>query len=367
MNVWMKRGLQTALFTGGLLAAGTGLASADDSATVTVPVTVTDNALAVLGTAPGTTPAEIDLPAPKGTVGADVGDLAVAVPIDVGGNAADVAGIDVAQPAASPSSGGSTASSGGSSGSAGGSSGSAVDADVPVTVTGNAVAVLGEATAGGSSTGAAPAAQPEAEASLLDVDAPVLVCGNAVGVLGDADATCTAPAPAAGGSTDGTLLDVDAPVTVCGIAVGVLGDAGANCTTPAPADGGSTDGTKPGVGVDAPVSVCGIAVGVLGGASTTWTGPAMAVTPVAPVQPASGQSVAHPGASGARLGSAADTVTVADNRFADRTVTGATAGTDSTLAYTGSPLLWKLLGGLLAIALGLGLTVLSRRRAGVLG
>ena len=52
MNVWMKRGLQTALFTGGLLAAGTGLAAADDNVVaVTVPVTVTDNALAVLGTA----------------------------------------------------------------------------------------------------------------------------------------------------------------------------------------------------------------------------------------------------------------------------------------------------------------------------
>jgi len=93
MNVWMKRGLQTALITGGLLTAGTGLASADDSATVTVPVTVTDNALAVLGTAPGTTPAEIDLPAINGTVGVDLGGLAIAVPIDIGGNAADVRGL----------------------------------------------------------------------------------------------------------------------------------------------------------------------------------------------------------------------------------------------------------------------------------
>jgi hypothetical protein len=49
---------------------------------------------------------------------------------------------------------------------------------------------------------------------------------------------------------------------------------------------------------------------------------------------------------------------------ADRTVTGDGA---SALAYTGSPLLWKLLGGLLAMAMGLGLGVLGRRRVGVVG
>ena len=30
MNVWMKRALQTGLFTGGLLALGTGIAAADE-------------------------------------------------------------------------------------------------------------------------------------------------------------------------------------------------------------------------------------------------------------------------------------------------------------------------------------------------
>jgi hypothetical protein len=320
MNVWMKRGLQTALITGGLLTAGTGLASADDSATVTVPVTVTDNALAVLGTAPGTTPAEIDLPALKGTVGADLGGMAIVVPIDV------------AQPSAAPSSGGSN-SSGGS----------------------------GDATAAGSSTGAAPVAQ----ASLLDGNVPVLVCGNAVGVLGDAGATCTAPAPAAGGSTDGTLVDVDAPVTVCGVAVGVLGDAAADCTAPAPAAGGPTDGTL--LDVDAPITVCGIGAGIAGRAGTTCTGPAAPVTPATPVQPTSGQPGGHLGAVSAVPASASGAVAVGDNGSADRTVTGANAGTESALAHTGSPLLWKLLGGLLVMVLGLGLTVLGRRRAGVLG
>ncbi|MDT0276640.1 hypothetical protein [Blastococcus goldschmidtiae] len=364
MNVWMKRGLQTALFTGGLLAAGTGIASADDDIAVTVPVTVTDNALAVLGTAPGTTPAEIEPPAIDGTVGADLGGLAIAVPIDIGGNAADVAELDVAQPAAAPASGGTSGSAGGSSGSAGGSSGSVVDADVPVTATGNAIAVFGDATAGSSSTGTAPAAQPEDSASLLDVDAPVLVCGNAVGVLGDASADCAAPAPAAGGSTDGALLDVDAPVTVCGIAVGVLGNADADCTAPASGAGGSTDGTGPVVGVDAPISVCGIGVGILGGASTTCTDPAAPATPVAPaapVEPASGQPGASPGAA------TASTRESTGVEGSDKKAGGAATGTDSALAYTGIAAFPVVFAGLLAVAFGIGLTLLSRRRAGVLG
>ncbi|SDY10106.1 hypothetical protein SAMN05661080_02303, partial [Modestobacter sp. DSM 44400] len=134
MNVWMKRALQTGLFTGGLLAVGTGIASADESTIdVTAPVTITDNALAVLGTAPGDTPAEITLPALSGTAGADLGAVTASVPITVGGNAADAGGIDVAQPAAAPTA---APDDGGAFG----------DVDVPVTVCGNAVAVAGDAT-----------------------------------------------------------------------------------------------------------------------------------------------------------------------------------------------------------------------------
>ena len=75
MNAWIKRGVRTALLTGGFLAVGTGIASADDSTIdVTVPVTVTDNAVA-----------GIDLPDVSGLVAADLGDLSVAVPITIGG------------------------------------------------------------------------------------------------------------------------------------------------------------------------------------------------------------------------------------------------------------------------------------------
>ena len=41
MNMWMKRGLQAALLTGGLMALGTGIAAADDSG-ITVNVEVAE-------------------------------------------------------------------------------------------------------------------------------------------------------------------------------------------------------------------------------------------------------------------------------------------------------------------------------------
>jgi hypothetical protein len=185
MKVWMKRTLQTGLFTGGLLALGTGIASADESTIdVTAPVAITDNAVAVLGTAPEDTPAEITLPALSGTVAVDLGVVTASVPVTVGGNAADVAGIDVAQPAAAPVA------------AAPHSTGSAVDADVPVTVCGNAAAVLGDAA--GNCTPPAEPARSADDASLVDADVPVTACGNRVAVLGDAAGTCTAPANSGG-------------------------------------------------------------------------------------------------------------------------------------------------------------------------
>ncbi len=199
MNVWITRGLQTGLLTAGLLAVGAGIASADDSIDVAVPVTVTDNALAVLGSSPGTTAPEIELPAVDGVVAVDLGPVAVSVPVAIGGNSADVAGVDVAQPAAAPA--------------AGGGNGSAADVDGPVTGTGNAVGVLGEAAASG--TASAPAGTG-GTASVADVDVPVTVCGTGLAVLGDASGGCTTPvAPTTDDTTNGTpVIDADAPVTV---------------------------------------------------------------------------------------------------------------------------------------------------------
>jgi hypothetical protein len=307
MNVWMKRTLQTGLFTGGLLALGTGIASADDSTVdVTVPITVSDNAVAALGTA-GDTPAEIQLPALDGTVAVDLGDSNLAVPITLGGNAADVAGIDVSQPAATPATGG--------------SDGQAVDADMPVTVTGNAVGVLGTADASSSAPAAAPSTS---SAAVADVDAPVTACGNGIGVLGDANGDCSTPASTSGTGGDPTV-GAAAPATACGNGVGVLGDANGDCTTPA----------------------------------STSTAPGMPGTPIDPTlppivgQPGAFRGIVAPAASGLPVPAGGST-----------TVAGSSA--DGELASTGSAIVPTLLVGLLALALGLGLTVLSRRRVSTL-
>jgi hypothetical protein len=166
--------------------------------------------------------------------------------------------------------------------------------------------------------------------------APVTVCGNGVGVLGDASASCgasQAPTTGAGstgsagtsagtGGTAGDPLLADlasgnrvdagigdvspsAPVTVCGNSVGALGDASASCganqqasgggaTQPSGGGGGSatTDGSgnQAGVGVgdvsaSVPVTACGNGIGLLGDASAgcgadTSTGGIIAPPPV---------------------------------------------------------------------------------------
>jgi len=125
---------------------------------------------------------------------------------------------------------------------------------------------------------------PIASGNQVDVDAgdvspsvPVTVCGNGVGVLGDASAACAPAQPSTSGSggtgsagasagtgssSSGSLLDslasgnqVDAgigdispsvPVTVCGNSAGVLGDASASCG----AGGGTTPGSGSAVDLD---------------------------------------------------------------------------------------------------------------------
>jgi LPXTG-motif cell wall-anchored protein len=285
MNVWMKRGLQTALLTGGLLAVGSGIASADDSIDVAVPVTVTDNALAVLGTSPGMAAPEIALPAVDGLVRVDLGAATVSVPVAVGGNSADVAGLDVAQPAAAPV--------------PAGGDGSAVDADVPATVTGNAVAVLGEATASGS---AGSPSGTGGGASVADVGAPVTACGNGIGALGDATATCTAAGEHGGPTAPATPMDPTDPTDP------------ATPVTPPLAAGRPAPTTGSDLPVDAFV--------------TTAT-----FTTVSPGDTAAG------------------------------TTSGSTA-TDGSgqLASTGTDLALPVVGGLLALLLGLALSVRARRR-----
>jgi hypothetical protein len=172
--------------------------------------------------------------------------------------------------------------------------------------------LAGEAPAGIGVLDSGPIAdgnQAGAEVGDVSPSVPVTVCGNSVGVLGDASASCAPAQPAAGGgsssestgtssgsgasATTGSLLDnlasgnqVDAgiggispsaPVTVCGNGVGALGDASVGCGTAQPSGGGGPtspagSGNQATVGTDGiappvPVTVCGNGVGLLGDAS----------------------------------------------------------------------------------------------------
>ncbi|HSO55926.1 MAG TPA: hypothetical protein VL330_24990, partial [Actinomycetes bacterium] len=176
-----------------------------------------------------------------------------------------------------------------------------VSPSVPVTVCGNGGGVLGDASAGcgaaqpaapsgGSSSGTTGSTQADgtlagnqvdASAGDISPSAPVTVCGNSVGALGDASASCGTSQPAtstggasagASGSTqaDGPLAGNQAEVSVGDVAatvpvtascnsVGLLGNASSNCgTSTSPGtDPGTDTGIDPGIGIDVDAGVGG--------------------------------------------------------------------------------------------------------------
>lgn len=349
MNKYVSRGLWFTLCVGGLWLAGTAAANAAEAPSTTgsggvasgtqavvdatVPVNLTGNGIALLGDASSTgaaSSAAAPAPAPalsastSGLDGVASGEQAlvsVSVPVAVTGNAVSAAGD--AGPSASPGSGlGSGAGTAPAAAPAADLTTSGTDGvlsgaqapiavSVPVTATGNAISVLGDAGSSGASgssmTTPAPAdsgATTSGSDGILSgeqvpvgVAAPVTASGNAVSVLGDAGSSgssvTASPAPATNTSgattsgSDGVLSGIQvpvgasAPVTASGNAVSVLGDAGtsgSSATVPsAPAaSGGSTSGAE-GVGsgaqvpvsVSAPVVASGDAVSVLGDATST--------------------------------------------------------------------------------------------------
>ncbi|MGY1652347.1 hypothetical protein [Geodermatophilus sp. SYSU D01119] len=343
MSRWATRALRVTLLTGGLLAVGTGVAAASDQPgdvdlDVVVPVTVTDNALGVLGDAPAAT--GLELPAVSQDLSLDLGPVAVSVPVALGGNDAAVGSGGVSQPPAGPAPADDPA-----------------DVAVPVTVVGNGIGVLGDAEA----SGAAPAA-PEGA-----VTVPVTVCGNGVGLLGDAAGQCALP----GGGTPGTGtpgtgtpgtgtpgtgdggIDVDVPVTVCGVGLGLLGSGTGDCTPPA-GPGGPTDPTGP-------------------------QDPGTPQHP-APEQPGPQHpgpqhpGPQHPGlvtpvAGAGTWTSAGDgTGVLAGTGSGSTTGSGTVAGSGSSgggrLAYTGSDVTGVLGAALLVLLAGAGLSLTARRRSG---
>ena len=199
----------------------------------------------------------------------------VNVPVTVCGNSVGVLG---STGSGCPASTGSSASTGSGAVSA--------PISLPVSVTGNSVSV------GGSSVGANPAPATGTTATTTTGASGTVGTGSAStsALLGDPGTgllgTGLLGSTSGTGGTGGTAVTapISIPITACGNAVGLLGGASGGC--PATTTGGMTQPVSV-LGIDLPISVpvtvCGNGVGVLGGtAATCGTTP---TTPVPPVNP----------------------------------------------------------------------------------
>ena len=190
-------------------------------------------------------------------VDVNAGDISPSVPVTVCGNAVGVLGDTSASCAPSQPASPTAGSSGtGPTGASAGTGSATSDPMLDSLASGN---------------------QVDAGIGSISPSVPVTMCGNSVGLLGDASASCGTgqPAPSTGGSSAGTsgsaqtsgtlagnqaevsLDDVSAtvPVTVSCNSVGLLGDASSNCgpsTNPSPDPG--TTGIDTGIGVDTGVN-----------------------------------------------------------------------------------------------------------------
>jgi hypothetical protein len=180
---------------------------------------------------------------------------------------------------------------------------------VPIDISGNAVAVAGDADAsskGGSSVqggnGGGISGRTSGEHSILGgnqanvpITAPINACGNAVSLFGNADAGCkggsTVKNSGRGGAghnvTSGrssilggnqVVAPITAPINACGNSVAIFGDATAGCRGGASVQnaGGSVGGNRTSgrssilggnqiiAPITAPINVCGNSVAVLG-------------------------------------------------------------------------------------------------------
>jgi hypothetical protein len=95
---------------------------------------------------------------------------------------------------------------------------------------------------------------------------PVTVCGNGVGVLGDASASCGAAQPSAGGGSTGSTGTGSTGTGSTGADVGT-GDATSDAPLADLASGNQVDAGIGDVSPSVPVTVCGNSVGALGDAS----------------------------------------------------------------------------------------------------
>lgn len=322
MNTFIKRALWGVVIAGGMTLLGTTAASAAETggeggilsgtqveAPMLAPITVTDNAVSILGNssaevAPAPTAEPVaEAPAVEatqtdGTNGIVSGTQAIidaVVPVVVSGNSIAVLGESETMtaeesPAEAPADATSTAPADSSAATTAGDDGvlsgtqGLVAADAPITVTGNAISVLGEsAVTEGSSTvepaapGATDATGTEGIASgastdgtdsvlggsqiLAPIAVPVTVGSNAISVLGESAVEGGSATPMAPTSTDalapvtggfggvlgGTQIaaPISLPITVGGNGIAVLGDSAVTGPTPT-VDPGVVPGVDPG-------------------------------------------------------------------------------------------------------------------------
>ncbi|MET0933166.1 MAG: chaplin family protein [Mycetocola sp.] len=360
MNRTIARCLYGVLFAGGLTLLGATAAQAADTSgdsgvlsgtlvdtAVSIPVSVGGNTVSVLGDSHSDSAAVTSAPASRpdgsstsgnnGIAGGSQIAGAVSVPVTIGGNAVAVVGdatsTDASTPVAPLAPAGSKATTSGND-SVGGGTQVAPVVSIPVTIGGNSVAVVGDATSADAATPASGSTPAETSATTSGNDSvaggsqvvpvvtvPVSVGGNAVSVVGDS-ATSGSPAASAtdGASPDGSSATtsgndsvlggtqiapvVTAPVGVDGNAVSVVGDSATGSTTGSSAGAASpvgslsavTSGDESVLGgtqvapvVTAPFGVDGNAVSGVGNSGTAGSSddglvaPARPSLPVAPV------------------------------------------------------------------------------------
>ncbi|WHT19474.1 hypothetical protein N8J89_41440 [Crossiella sp. CA-258035] len=271
MHIWAKRGLKTVLVTGGLLALGTGVASAGENpdvpatplaASVTLPIHLDNNAV---GTALG----EVDLPAEHiEDVKVDTREVVPSLPL---AGAATKAGKSLKVPQlGGKSKTASKADDAPKLGEADPFRANEVHADavVPVVIEGNAIAATGDADV--ENVSEYSYSKPELivtngdkgsiKGNVVDVDgvAPVLISGNAVAAGGHAEAQSVSMLEAQSGgdietsgkdsslSGNSVVVPLAVPVQLTGNAIsGAAGVADTNNESAIAADAGGnvdTDG-----------------------------------------------------------------------------------------------------------------------------